>query len=58
MGLNSWGPTTQVCFKDVDWILNAFYVVTVTQLELKYTKSQRNNIGFKFSLQLNVTNKC
>ena len=39
MGLNSWGPTTEVCFKDVDWILNVFHVFTVTQLELKYTKS-------------------
>ena len=39
MGLNSWGPTTEVCFKDVDQIVNAFHVVTVTQLELKYTKS-------------------
>ena len=39
MGLNSWGPTNEVCFKDVDWILNAFHVVTVTQLESKYTKS-------------------
>ena len=39
MGLNSWGPTTEVCFKDVDWILNAFHVFTVTQLELKYSRS-------------------
>ena len=39
MGLNSWGPTTEVCFKDVDKILNAFHVVAVTQLELTYTKS-------------------
>ena len=39
MGLNSWGPTTEVCFKDVDWILNVFHVFTVTQLGLKYTKS-------------------
>ena len=39
MGLNSWGPTTEVCFKDVDWILSAFHVFTVTQLELKYAKS-------------------
>ena len=39
MGLNSWGPTTEFCFKDVDWILNVFHVVTVTQLKLKYTES-------------------
>ena len=39
MGLNSWDPTNEVCFKDVDWILNVFHVVTVTQLKLKYTKS-------------------
>ena len=58
MGPNSWGPTTEVCFKDVDWIRHAFHVVTVTELELKYTNSQRNSIGFKFTLQLNVTNEC
>ena len=39
MGLNWWGPTTKVCFKDIDWILNAFLVFIVTQSQLKYTKS-------------------
>ena len=70
MGLNSCGPTTEICFKDVDWILkseNKTFVepeipcVHCESVGIKiYQKHylQKSGIGFKFSLHVNLTNKC